>query len=353
MTTIDEAKLNEFVGKFLGDLGAAVHAATVVVGDQAGLYHTLAETGPATAAQVAAAAGYDERYVLEWLNAQAASGYCAYGDGRYWLTPEQAFCLADQTSPGYLAAGMLVANAVHQDVTRSIDAVRSGAGIGWGDHHEHLYAGTERFFRPGYQANLVSSWIPALAGVADKLHRGGWVADVGCGHGASAIVLAQAFPQARIVGLDPHPGSIEAARKAAVEAGVSERVQFEVGTAQDFPVSGAGYDLVCVFDALHDMGDPVGAAAHIRSALATDGTWLLVEPAAGETVEENLNPVGRIFYSASTLLCTQSARSQSGGYALGAQASTEQLRAVCVEGGFTSVRLVARTPVNRVFEVRV
>lgn len=351
MTTIDETKLNAFVGGFLGDLGAALHAATVVVGDLLGLYQTMAETGPATAAQVAAAAGCDERYVLEWLNAQAASGYCEYGDGRYWLTPEQAFCLADQNSPAYLAAGMFLANAVHQDITRSVDVVRTGAGVDWGHHHEHLYTGTERFFRPGYQANLVTSWIPALAGVPDKLQRAASVADIGCGHGASSILLAQAFPRARIVGFDPHPASIEAARKAAVDAGVRDRVQFEVGSAQDFP--GDGYDLVCVFDALHDMGDPVGAAAHIRSALAPDGTWLLVEPAAGETVADNLNPVGRVFYSASTLLCTQAARSQQGGYALGAQASTAQLVAVCEQGGFTHVRLAAQTPVNRVFEVRV
>jgi SAM-dependent methyltransferase len=350
MNAIDEAQVNEFAGRFLGDLSAALHAATVVVGDRLGLYRTLAQVGPATAAELAAAAGCDERYVLEWLNAQAASGYCDHDGGRYALNPVQAFCLADESSPAFLTAGMLLANAVHQDVDASVEAVRTGAGVPWGAHHRHLYAGVERFFRPGYQANLVTSWVPALDGVHDKLAAGASVADVGCGHGASTIVLAQAYPASRFTGFDAHPPSIDAARKAAGEAGVGDRVSFEVAAAQDFP--GVGYDLVCVFDALHDMGDPVGAAAHIREALARDGTWLLVEPAAGETVEENVAGLGRLFYSASTLLCTQTARAQAGGYALGAQAGTEQLRAVCERGGFGRFRLAAQTPVNRVFEVR-
>jgi SAM-dependent methyltransferase len=310
----------------------------------------MAEIGPATAAELAGAAGCDERYVVEWLNAQAASGYCDYADGRYRLNPVQAFCLADEASPAFLTAGMLMANAVHHDVDASVEAMRTGAGVAWGAHHPNLYTGVERFFRPGYQANLVGSWIPALDGVPAKLADGASVADVGCGHGASTIVLAQAFPAARIVGFDAHPASIDAARKTAIDAGVTDRVRFEVATAQAFP--GHGYDLVCVFDALHDMGDPVGAAAHIRAALDDDGTWLLVEPAAGETVEDNLAGLGRLFYSASTLLCTQSAKEQPGGYALGAQASTAQLRAVCEQGGFTRFRLAATTPVNRIIEVR-
>jgi SAM-dependent methyltransferase len=263
----------------------------------------------------------------------------------------QAFCLADPTSPAYLTGGALVVTSVHKDVERSIDAIRSGQGVAWGDHDHNLFSGTERFFRPGYRANLVTSWIPALDGVEAKLVNGGTVADVGCGHGSSTIVLAQAFPRARIVGFDSHPASVEAARKAATEAGVGDRVSFEVATAQDFP--GTAYDLVCVFDALHDMGDPVAAAAHIRATLAADGTWLLVEPAAGESVDENIAGfLGRVYYSASTLICTQSARSQPGGYALGAQASTEQLRAVCEGGGFNRFRVAAATPVNRIIEVR-
>jgi SAM-dependent methyltransferase len=351
MNEIDETQVNEFAAKFLGDLGAAMHSATVVIGDRLGLYEKLAEIGPATAAQLGDSAGCDERYVLEWLNAQAASGYCEYADGRYWLTPVQAFCLANPESPAYLTGGALVVTSVHKDVERSINAIRTGRGVAWGDHDKHLFAGTERFFRPGYRANLAANWIPSLDGVEAKLRRDGTVADVGCGHGASSIVLAQAFPPARIIGFDSHPGSIDAARKSAVEAGVGERVTFEVANAQDFP--GNGYDLVCILDALHDMGDPVAAAAHIRSTLAADGTWLLVEPAAGETVAENLaSGLSRVFYSASTLVCTQSARSQPGGYALGAQASTEQLRAVCERGGFTRFRLATSTPVNRVFEVR-
>jgi 2-polyprenyl-3-methyl-5-hydroxy-6-metoxy-1,4-benzoquinol methylase len=351
MNAIDETQVNEFVGKFLGDLGAAMHSATVVIGDQLGLYEALADIGPATAAQLATAAGCDERYVLEWLNAQAASGYCEHNGDRYWLTPVQAFCLADPNSPAYLTGGALVVTSVHNDVERSIDAIRSGRGVAWGDHDHHLFAGTERFFRPGYRANLVTNWIPALDGVQEKLRTGGTVADVGCGHGSSTIVLAQAFPQARVVGFDSHPASIDAARKAATEAGVGDHLSFDVATAQDFP--GAGYDLVCIFDALHDMGDPVAAAAHIRETLAADGTWLLVEPAAGETVDESLaSGLGRVFYSASTLICTQSARSQPGGYALGAQATTEQLRSVCERGGFSRFRLAATTPVNRIIEVR-
>ncbi|HKD96807.1 MAG TPA: class I SAM-dependent methyltransferase [Micromonosporaceae bacterium] len=350
MNEIDEAQVNEFAGRFLGDLAAAMHSATVVIGEELGLYRALAEVGPATAAQVAATAGCDERYVLEWLNAQAASGYCEYADGTYRLNAVQAFCLADPASLAYLTAGMLLVTAVHRDIDRSVDAVRTGRGVAWGDHDHRLFAGVERFFRPGYQANLTTSWIPALEGVEDKLRQGATVADVGCGHGASSIVLAQAFPAARVVGFDAHPGSIDAARKAAVEAGVGDRVSFEVATAQNFPGT---YDLIGVFDALHDMGDPVGAAAHIHAALAPGGTWLLVEPAAQESVADNIASfTGRLFYSGSTLLCTQAARSQTGGYALGAQASTEQLRAVCEQGGFTRFRLAAATPVNRVFEVR-
>jgi SAM-dependent methyltransferase len=352
LAPVDETQLNEFVGRFITDLGAAHHAATVVVGDRLGLYRALADTGPATPGEVAAEAGCDERYTREWLNAQAASGYCEYDPetGRYHLTPAQQACLADSDAPTFLTAGMYLAASLFKDEERLADVIRSGSGFGWGEHHHDLFSGVERFFRPGYAANLTGSWIPALDGVEVRLTQGTTVADVGCGHGASTILLAQAYPASTIVGYDSHAPSIEAARRAAEVAGVSDRVRFEVASAQDFP--GTGYGLVCIFDALHDMGDPVGAAAHIRQALAPDGTWLLVEPAAGESVADNLNPVGRLFYSASTFICTPAARAQAGGYALGAQATEAQLRDVVEQAGFTRFRRAVDTPVNRIIEVR-
>jgi SAM-dependent methyltransferase len=352
IATLEETDLHEFVGRFLTDLAATHHAVTVAVGDRLGLYRALADCGPATAREVADAAGCDERYTREWLNAQAASGYCQYDaeTGRYEMTPVQQACLADESAPTFLTAGVFLAAALFKDEERLADALRSGAGFGWGEHHHDLFAGVERFFRPGYAANLVSTWIPALDGVEAQLNDGIAVADVGCGHGASTILLAQAYPNSTFVGFDDHAPSIDAARKAAAAAGVADRVRFEVASAQDYP--GTGYGLVCIFDALHDMGDPVGAAAHIRESLDRDGTWLLVEPAAGESIADNLNPVGRLFYSASTLVCTPSARSQSGGYALGAQASAAQLRDVVEQGGFTHFRRAADNPVNRVFEIR-
>ena len=349
---LDEAALHEFVGKFIGDMGAAHHAVTVLIGDRLGLYRALADTGPATPAQVADAAGTDERYTREWLNAQAASGYCEYDAAteRYSMTPAQAACLADVDAPTFLAAGMLLPAALFKDEERLAESIRTGAGFAWGDHHHDLFTGVERFFRPGYAANLVSTWIPALDGVSERLQAGTTVADVGCGHGSSTILLAQSYPNSTIVGFDSHEPSIEAARRTAAEAGLGDRVRFEVASAQDFP--GSNYGLVCIFDALHDMGDPVGAAAHIRAALAEDGTWLLVEPAAGDSVADNLHPMGRLFYSASTLVCTPSARAQSGGWALGAQATEAQLRAVTAQGGFTRFRRAVDTPVNRIIEVR-
>jgi SAM-dependent methyltransferase len=349
---VDETQLQDFVGRFITDLGAAHHAATVVVGDRLGLYRALAEAGPATPAEVARAAGCDERYTREWLNAQAASGYCEYdaGTGRYHLTPAQQACLADDSAPTFLAAGVYLAASLFKDEERIAEAFRSGAGFGWGEHHHDLFFGVERFFRPGYAANLTTSWIPALDGVEARLEQGTAIADVGCGHGASTILLAQTYPACTVVGYDSHAPSIDAARRAAKEAGVDDRVRFDVASAQDFP--GDGYGLVCIFDALHDMGDPVGAANHIRETLAGDGTWLLVEPAAGESVAENLNPIGRLFYSASTLICTPAARSQAGGYALGAQATEAQLRNVVERAGFTRFRRVLDTPVNRIIEIR-
>lgn len=349
---LDEAALGEFVHRFITDLGAAHHAVTVAVGDRLGLYRAVAETGPATAGQIAAAAGCDERYTQEWLNAQAASGYCEYDSrtGRYHLSPAQQACLADESSPTFLTAGVFLASALFKDEERLAEAIRTGAGVGWGEHHHDLYVGVERFFRPGYAANLVSNWIPALDGVEAKLQQGATVADVGCGHGASTILLAQAYPKSTIIGFDNHTSSIEAARAAAEAAGVADRVRFEVASAQDYP--GQGYALVSIFDALHDMGDPVGAAKHIRSTLSEDGTWLLVEPMAGDSVAANLNPVGRLFYSASTLVCTPSARSQPGGWALGAQATDQQLQSIAEQGGFSRFRRAVDTPVNRIIEIR-
>ncbi|MEP6851465.1 MAG: class I SAM-dependent methyltransferase [bacterium] len=349
---LDMDELQAFVGKFVGDLSVTHHAVTVVLGDRLGLYRALDRVGPATAAQVADEAGCDERYVQEWLNAQVAADYCGYdaGSGLYQLSPAQAACLADDSAPTYLAAGMYLAGSLFKSEEQLGQAYRTGAGFGWGDHHHDLFHGVERFFRPGYAANLVSAWIPALDGVHEKLEAGISVADVGCGHGSSTIILAAAYPNSTVVGFDPHAPSIAAARKAAAEAGLGDRVRFEVASAQDF--DGRGYGLVTVFDALHDMGDPVGAARHIREALAPDGTWLLVEPMAGESLDDNRNPIGRLFYSASSMICTPNARSQSGGYALGAQASQESLQAVVEEAGFTRFRRATETPVNRVLEIR-
>jgi SAM-dependent methyltransferase len=322
------------------------------MGDRLGLYRALAGAGPLSPAELAERTDTAERYVREWLNAQAASGYCEYdpATGRYSLTPAQRACLADEDSPTFLAAGMYLPAAAFKDEEKLAEVIRTGAGFGWGEHHHDLYGGVERFFRPGYAANLVSSWIPALDGVVDSLTAGASVADVGCGHGASTILMAQAYPNSTFVGFDSHAPSVSAARAAAVSAGVSDRVRFEVASAQDYP--GTDYALVCIFDALHDMGDPVGAARHIRSSLSADGTWLLVEPMAGDSVAANINPVGRLFYSASTVICTPSARSQAGGWALGAQATDAQLRSITAQGGFTRFRRAVDTPVNRIIEVR-
>jgi 2-polyprenyl-3-methyl-5-hydroxy-6-metoxy-1,4-benzoquinol methylase len=350
--TIDEAALGEFVNRFAGDFGAALHASTVVVGDKLGLYRTLAEIGPSDAATLAEATGCDTRLVQEWLNAQFVSGYCHHSaqTGAYWLSPEQAAVLADPTSPAFLIGSMTIAASTAKDEEKVCEAFKSGKGLGWHEHHHDLFHGTERLFKPGYVANLVSLWIPALDGVTEKLTEGGSIADLGCGHGASTVLLAQAYPDATVRGFDYHQPSIDIARKRAAEAGVADRVTFDVASAQDFP--GDGYDLVCIFDALHDMGDPASAAAHIREALDADGTWLLVEPMAGETLEDNANPVGRIFYSASTFICTPAAQAQPGGFALGAQASEATLAGIVSAAGFGRFRRATETPFNRVFEVR-
>jgi 2-polyprenyl-3-methyl-5-hydroxy-6-metoxy-1,4-benzoquinol methylase len=352
VATIDEAKLNEFMGKAVLDAGAALSAVLVDIGDKLGLYKAMAEAGPVTPAELADRTGTAERYIREWLASQAAGGYLAYDPetGRYELPAEQALALAQEDSPVFLPGLFQIIASTYRDEPKFIEAFRTGAGIGWHEHDPELFHGTERFFRPGYNANLISSWIPALDGVEAKLRAGAGVADVGCGHGASTIIMAQAYPNSTFVGSDYHPASIEAAQKRAEEAGVSDRVTFEVASAKEY--SGAGYDLVATFDSLHDMGDPVGAAEHVRRSLAPDGTWLLVEPFANKRVEENLNPVGRVFYSASTLICTPNSLSQEVGLALGAQASDDQLRKVVTCAGFTRFRRAAETPFNRVFEVR-
>jgi SAM-dependent methyltransferase len=349
---IDEARLESFMNQFAGDFGAALHASTVVVGDKLGLYRTLAELGPSDAAALASATECDTRLVQEWLDAQFVSGYCHFSaqTGRYWLSPEQAAVLADPTSPAFLIGSMTIAASTAKDEEKVCQAFKTGAGLGWHEHHHDLFHGTERLFKPGYVANLVSQWIPALDGVEEVLHAGGSIADLGCGHGASTILLAQAYPAATVTGFDYHQASIDVARKRAAEAGVADRAHFEVASAQDFP--GHGYDLVCIFDALHDMGDPLGAARHICGSLAPNGTFLLVEPMAGERVEDNANPVGRIFYSASTFICTPAAQSQSGGVALGAQVPESRLAELAADAGFTRFRRAAETPFNRVFEAR-
>ena len=351
MTAIDEWDLSEFTDRVIADLAAATHAATVVIGLRLGLYRTMADAGPATPLELAAAAGCDERYVIEWLSAQAAAGYCEYDPdtGRFSLSEAQEACLADEGGPAFLAAGLLIVSALFKSDARLAETIRTGSGFAWADHHDDLFAGFGRLHGSAYRANL-DGWIDSLDGVAARLADASVIADVGCGQGASSILLAGRYPAARIAGFDPHRPSVEAARKAAVEAGVGDRVSFEVASAQDFP--GRGYDLVCVLDALHDMGDPVGAAAHIRSALAPSGTWLLVEPMAGESIDDNLTDTGRLYYSASTLVCTPAARAQPGGWALGAQASEAQLRGMCRRAGFTRFRRATETRLHRVFDVR-
>jgi SAM-dependent methyltransferase len=348
---MNEDKLMSLVHQAVGDFGAILTGALVVLGDRLDLYRHLADAGrPLTSAELATAAGCAERYVREWLNGQAASGYVTYVDGRYALSEEQATAFTDESSPACVIGGFQAMLAATRAVDRLSVLFRTGEGLGWHEHHDDLFCGTERFFRPGYVANLVTSWIPALEDVEGKLHRGARVADVGCGHGASTIIMARAFPTSAFTGFDYHAPSIEAARKAAAEAGVDDRVSFEVASAHEYP--GTGYDLVGFFDCLHDMGDPAGAARHVLSSLAPDGTWLIVEPFAHDDTADNLNPVGRLFYSASTLICTPASLSQEVGTALGAQAGETRLRDVVTAGGFTRFRRATETPFNLVLEAR-
>jgi ubiquinone/menaquinone biosynthesis C-methylase UbiE len=346
---MDEGTLMEFVGKFAGDLGATMGAGNVVVGDRLGLYRALA-TGPMRPAELAEATGTDPRYVEEWLRGQAAGGYVTFDAGTYSLTEEQAFALTDPDGPIYLPGAFELALGSLRATEQVVDAFRTGGGIGWHEHDEMVFSGCERFFRPGYLMHLVPEWLPALDGVVDKLTAGARVVDLGCGHGASTVLLAESFPASTFVGTDYHEGSIEEARKRAAEAGVADRVRFEVATAQS--TEGHDVDLVATFDCLHDMGDPLGAARRIRSTLAADGTWLIVEPFANDRVEDNLNPVGRVYYGFSTYLCVPNAMSQSGGYALGAQAGEAAIRQVVTDAGFTRFRRVAETPFNLVYEAR-
>src|SRR5437764_204828 len=357
MATTDEAvavdgdKLMDFVFRAVDEVGATLNAALVVMGDKLGLYRALAGAGPLTPTELAERTGTAERYVREWLNAQAAGGYVEYDpeSGRYTLPPEQALALTDSESPAYLPGFFQIAFGSVVDSPRITDAAQSGEGVGWHQHNHDVFEGCERFFRPGYNANLLTSWLPALEGVVEKLERGASVADVGCGHGSSTILMAKAFPNSTFTGSDYHGGSIETARERAREAGI-DNARFEVAPAAGY--SGTRYDFVTMFDCLHDMGDPVGAARHVRESLADDGTWMIVEPAAGDRVEDNLNPVGRAYYGFSTLLCTPASLSQEVGLALGAQAGEARIRDVVTAAGFTRFRRVAETPFNNVFEAR-
>jgi SAM-dependent methyltransferase len=349
---VDTDKLMQFVFRAVEEVGATLNTALVVMGDKLGLYRALAGNGGLSPGELAERTGTAERYVREWLNAQAAGGFVVYhpDSGRYTLPPEQTVALTDANSPAYLPGFFQVALGSVIDSPKIADLARSGAGFGWHEHVHDVHEGCERFFRPGYNAHLIAEWLPALDGVVEKLTHGALVADVGCGHGASTILMAQAFPNSTFIGSDYHEGSIETARGRAQEAGMADRVTFTTEPAQSY--GGAGYDLVTMFDCLHDMGDPVGAARHVHGTLKPDGTWLIVEPYAGDRVEDNLNPVGRAYYSFSTLLCTPASLSQEVGLALGAQAGEARIRDVVQAGGFTRFRRAAETPFNLIFEAR-
>jgi len=349
---IDFDKLMAFVFRAVEEVGATLNTALVVMGDRLGLYRALADAGPLTSEELAQRTETAERYVREWLSAQAAGGFVDYDPAtdRFSLPPEHAVALTDDTSPAFLPGIFQIALGSLHDSPRITEAAKAGVGVGWHDHVTDVHEGCERFFRPGYNANLVSTWLPSLEGVKDKLERGATVADVGCGHGASTVLMAQAFPASTLVGSDYHEGSIETARRRAQSAGVSDRVRFDVAPASGF--KGRNYDLVTMFDCLHDMGDPVGAARHVLESLAPDGTWMIVEPAAGDKLTDNLNPVGRAYYSFSTLLCCPSSLAQEVGAALGAQAGEARIRDVVTTAGFTRFRRVCETPFNIIYEAR-
>ncbi len=349
---VDEAKLQALVGKAVGDLGATLSTAMISIGDRLGLFKALARGGAATPAELAARTGAVERYVREWLAACAAGGYVEYQpeSGRFSLSPEQQIALTDETSPFCVIGGFEAMLAAMRAEPMIADDFKVGRGFAWAEHDARLFEGTERFFGGGYAANLVAAWIPALEGVEAKLRVGARVADVGCGHGASTILMARAFPASTFVGFDSHPPSLARASELAAEAGLSDRVRFEIGTATDFP--GEGYDLVAHFDSFHDLGDPLGAARRVRKTLKPDGSWMIVEPQARDRLEDNLNPIGRVFYGASTLICTPHALSEGGESALGAQAGEARIGALVESAGFRHFRLATETPFNLVLEAR-
>ncbi len=347
---MNEAKLQDFMGKLVNDMGGAAMLANVILGDELGLYRAMADGEPTTADELARKTGCNARLVREWLSAQAAAGYVEHSEQMFRLPEEQAMALAQEDSPVYVAGGASVLASFFLDKDKVVRAMRGDGGLSWGDHHPCLFTGTERFFRPGYRAHLVSEWLPALEGVVPKLTRGAKVADIGCGHGASTVIMAQAFPASYFDGYDYHRMSIETAHRRAAEAGVGDRVAFAVASAKGF--EGRDYDLICFFDCLHDMGDPVGAARHALAALKPDGTVLLVEPFAGDDLAENANPVGRLYYAASTFICTPNSLSQEVGLGLGAQAGEARLRSVFTEAGFTRFRRATQTPFNLVLEAR-
>ncbi len=352
MTQIDDARLEQFVGQAVGDMAAAISGLLVHLGDRLGLYRAMAGAGPITPDVLAERTELAPRYVREWLSNQAAGGYVTYraDDDTFELPGEQAMVLANENSPVFLSGAFEAIASCYSDHQRFADAFRTGRGVGWESHDERLYSGVRRLFAPSYAAHLTAAWIPALDGVEAKLREGASVADVGCGLGASTIIMGEAYQRSTFAGYDYHLPSIEAARKSAADAGVNRRVRFEVANAVDFP--GTGFDLVCLFDCLHDMGDPVGAARHIRQALADDGTLMLVEPMAGDTLEENLNPVGRAFYGLSTVICTPASVAQPVGLGLGAQAGPARLAEVLTEAGFSQVRRATQTPFSLILEAR-
>ena len=351
-TNIDEGKLNAFIGQMLSDLGGASSIAMVRLGDTLGLYRAIHANGPMTSMELAKAAKVDERYLREWLSHQAASNYLFYdpATAKFAMPPEQAMVFANEESPVYMMGGFDLMAAMLDNQPKVQAAFKSGAGVAWGDQAGCMFCAVARFFRPGYHNNLVSSWLPALDGVVKKLEAGARVADVGCGHGWSTVLMAKAFPKSQFFGYDFHPDSIRDATAHAKDHGVAANAHFAVGLAKDY--AGKDFDLVTCFDCLHDMGDPAGAAAHIRQSLKSDGTWMIVEPMAGDTLQQNLNPVGRLFYAGSTMICLPTSRSQEVGAALGAQAGEAKLRETIQSGGFSKVRRAAETPFNMILEAR-
>lgn len=347
----DQAKLQEFLGKAVGDMGAALSAILTIVGERHELYKAMAGQGPITASELAGRTGTNKRLLEEWLANQAAGGYIVYDpqSGRYELPEEQALALADEQSPVYLQGFFQIVESLFKDIPKIEEAFKSNAGLDWGDHDDGLFEGTYRFFRASYEANLTTSWIPALSGIEEKLRNRALVADIGCGYGATTLIMARAYPRSSFRGFDYHGPSVRRATQQAANEGIGDRTKFEVASAKDFP--GRGYDLVTTFDALHDMGDPVGAARHVLETLDSDGAWMIVEPFSRDRLEDNLNPLGRLFYAASTLICVPGAIAQHG-QALGNQAGETKIREIVKSAGFTRFRRAAETPFNLIYEAR-